>query len=226
MEENFTYINDNYIVEEELCTVAGITKNELTDLIQNHLVPDASYVITKIVKITSPLNDEFLSESTEKYFNKSCISLIQKNKNIQDPSDYKEEFKNKFIQNLVNHPDKTFAYGNIFKENIPNAEKLDEAFEEEWEAYCNGIYGICTLNSSEEEIVKKEIAVKKLIHFNTEYSGKTLTKDELDELITLNEEFNEVAHKFAPYQRALSSRGKYLDKILDQNNLNHLVKKY
>ncbi len=73
---------------------------------------------------------------------------------------------------------------------------------------------------------KKEIAVKKLIHFNTQLSDKKLTDDESEELIKLSEEFNEVAQKFAPYQRKSSSRGKYLDKILEENNLDYLVKKY
>lgn len=226
MEQNFNYIRENYITEEELCNETGITKDELTVLIQNNLVPEASYVVTRNIKITSPLNDAFQSEITEKYFSKNCISLIRKNKALKDPSQYKEEFRQKFVQKLMEHSDKNFAYGNMFVNNIPESEKLNEAFESEWEAYCDGIYGICTLNATEEEIVKKEIAVKKLIQFNTKYSEKTLSGDELNELMKLNEEFNEVARKFAPYQRGVSSRGKYLDKILENNNLNHLVKKY
>ncbi|MCJ7935273.1 MAG: DUF6058 family natural product biosynthesis protein [Chryseobacterium sp.] len=226
MDQNFNYINDHYITEEELCSLTDITKDELAALIQNQLVPQPSYVITRSIKITSPLNDKFQSEITEKYFSKNCISLIKKNKDLQDTHQYKEEFKEKFIQNLTEHPDKNFAYGNIFKDSIPDPEKLNEAFESEWSAYCDGIYGICTLNSTEEEIVKKEIAVKKLIQFNTLFSKQMLAPVELAELMKLNEEFNEVAQKFAPYQRSSSSRGKYLDQILENNNLNYLVKKY
>jgi len=226
MEQNFDYINENYITENELCTITNISKDELAALIQNQLVPQPSYTVSRSIRITSPLNDEFESEITEKYFSKNCISLVKKNKELRDIHLYKEEFKENFILNLINHPDKAFAYDSIFNTSFPEQEKLNEIFESEWAAYCNGIYGICTLHSTEEEIVKKEIAVKKLIHFNTQFSDKKLTTEESDELIKLNEEFNEVTQKFAPYQRNSSSRGKYLDKILKENNLDDLVIKY
>ncbi|MDR3022686.1 DUF6058 family natural product biosynthesis protein [Chryseobacterium sp.] len=226
MEKNFAYINENYITEDELCTVTDISKDDLAALIQNELVPQPSYTVSRSIRITSPLNDEFESEITEKYFSKNCISLVKKNKELSDVHQYKTEFKENFIQHLINHPDKGFAYDGKFNTSFPEQEKLDEVFESEWAAYCNGIYGICTLHSTEEEIVKKEIAVKKLIHFNTEFSDKKLTVSESDELIKLSGEFNEVTQKFAPYQRKSSSRGKYLDKILEENNLDDLVKKY
>lgn len=223
MESNFEYISGNYITEEKLCDITEITKDKLNALIQNHLVPEASYVVTRSIKITSPLNDEFQTEITEKYFSKNCVSLIQKNKETKDSHEYKAEFREKFIQNLMKHPDRNFAYHNAFNND---QEKLEEIFESEWEAYCNGIYGICTIHSTEEDIVRKEVAVKKLIHFNTLFSQKTLNENETEELIQLNKEFNEVAERFAPYQRASSSRGKYLDEILENNSLGYLIKKY
>lgn len=226
MEQNFEYINENYITEEKLCSITGITKDDLSGLIQNQLVPDASYTVTRSIKITSPLKDEFQSEIAERYFSKSCISIVEKNKELKDSRQYKAEFKEKFSQLLMRHPDKNFAYHNIFSNESPDQEKLNEVFESEWSAYCEGIYGICTLNSTEEEIVKKEIAVKKLMQFNAEFSQKPLNTNEIEELLRLNDEFNEVANRFAPYQRDSSSRGKYLDKILENNNLDYLVKKY
>ncbi|MGK6341780.1 DUF6058 family natural product biosynthesis protein [Chryseobacterium sp. DT-3] len=226
MEKNLRYINENYITEDNICAVTGITKDELKILIQNHLVPDASYVISQQIKITSPLNDEFQSEITEKYFSKNCIQLIQEHKNLKDSLQYKAEFKEKFIRDLMRHPDKNFAYHHISENDLEDQQKINEIFEDEWDAYCKGIYGICTLHSTEEEIVKKEIIVKKLMQFNSLFSQKTLSNDEKEELMKLNEEFNEVASKFAPYQREASSRGKYLDRILEKNNLDHLIKNY
>jgi hypothetical protein len=84
MEKNFRYINENYITENNVCAITGITKDELNILIQKHLVPDASYVITHNIKITSSLNDEFQSEITEKYFSKNCIQLIQEHQNLEN----------------------------------------------------------------------------------------------------------------------------------------------
>lgn len=66
---------------------------------------------------------------------------------------------------------------------------------------------------------KKGIAVQKLINF-LEKEGTQ------NELIALNNDYNEVSNIFAPYQRTNSSRGKYLDSQLRKNNLEKLIKKY
>ncbi len=97
MDQNFNYINEHYITEDELCNITNISKDELAVLIQNQLVPQHSYTVSRTIRITSPLNDEFENEITEKYFSKNCISLIKKNKDLKDIHQYKEEFKENFI---------------------------------------------------------------------------------------------------------------------------------
>jgi hypothetical protein len=103
---------------------------------------------------------------------------------------------------------------------------LNLAFEQEWQYYLQGIYGICTLNATGAEIAKKEIAVKRLIDFNKKHGDKKLSDSEKKILTILNNEFNEVSNLFAPYQRKNSSRGKYLDKTLELNSLSELIKNY
>jgi len=105
-------------------------------------------------------------------------------------------------------------------------EKLNLAFEQEWQHYLQGIYGICTLNGTGAEIAKKEIAVKRLIEFNKKHGEKKLSDKDKKILNVLNNEFNEVSNLFAPYQRKNSSRGKYLDKILELNSLSKFIKNY
>jgi hypothetical protein len=96
----------------------------------------------------------------------------------------------------------------------------------EWNYYCEGIYGICTLNATENEIVEKEIIVKRLIKYNEKHSESKLNEEEKEELKNLNDEFNKITSNFAPYQRETSSRGKYLDKILKINDMENLIKNY
>ena len=58
------------------------------------------------------------------------------------------------------------------------------------------------------------------------FGDKKLSDSEKEMLTILNNEFNEVSNLFAPYQRKNSSRGKYLDKILELNSLSELIKNY
>ena len=138
----------------------------------------------------------------------------------------KEEFKQNLLFNLENHKHKTFAYGNVLNENEEvDVEKADKVLDEEWDYFCKGVYGICTLNNNEDAVIEKEIAIKRILNF-IEQKSSLLTKEDEMHLIELNAELNKSTSNFAPYQRELSSRGKYLDKLLREYSLNDLIKKY
>lgn len=227
MSIDIKYIKENFIESNELCKISSISRQDLERLTANKLIPNCSYEINITYKINSPLGDEKIISEVEKYYPKSVIALIQQNKNLNNPSEFKESLKTEFISTFVNSNYNSFGYDNITEEDESvNMEKLNLVFEQEWQYYLQGIYGICTLNSTGEEIAKKEIAVKRLIDFNKKHGNKKLSDSDKEMLKILNNEFNEVSNLFAPYQGMNSSRGKYLDKILASNSLSELIKNY
>ncbi|WP_237276123.1 DUF6058 family natural product biosynthesis protein [Tenacibaculum ovolyticum] len=227
MDIDIKYIEDNFIELNELCKISKISSQELNTLIENELIPNSSYEINATYKINSPLGDEKTISEVKKYYPKSVIALIQKNKKLNDSSEFKESLKTAFINTFLNNSNNSFGYDNITKnDGTVNMDKLNSAFEQEWQYYLQGIYGICTLNATGAEIAKKEIAVKRLIDFNEKHGAEKLSDNNKKILTLLNNEFNEVSNLFAPYQRVKSSRGKYLDKILESNSLSDLIKKY
>jgi len=227
MDIDIKYIEDNFIELNELCKISEISSQELNALIENELIPNSSYEVNATYKINSPLGDEKTISEVKKYYPKSVIDLIQKNKNLNSSSEFKESLKKEFINTFINNSNNRFGYDNITEEDgTVNMDKLNSVFEQEWQYYLQGIYGICTLNGTGAEIAKKEIAVKRLIDFNEKYGADKLSDSNTKTLTLLNNEFNEVSNLFAPYQRVKSSRGKYLDKILESNYLSDLIKKY
>ncbi len=227
MDIDIKYIEEYFIESNELCEMSGISNQDLQTLIDNELVPNSSYEINATYTINSPLGDEKIISEVKKYYPKSVIALIQKNKNANNSSKFKESLKIEFINTFVNSNHNSFGYDNITEEDgSVNMEKLNLAFEQEWLYFLQGIYGICTLNATGAEIAKKEIAVKRLIEFNKKHREKKLSDSDKEKLYALNNEFNEVSNLFAPYQRVNSSRGKYLDKILELNSLSELIKNY
>ncbi|WP_051662718.1 DUF6058 family natural product biosynthesis protein [Flavobacterium sp. KJJ] len=218
------YIATNYIEFEEVIREANISSDKLNELIESKLVPEASYSIKSDITIRSSLNDSFKVTIERKYFHPSVLQLIKDNENLNSES-FKMTFKENLLTNLKNHAYKTFAYGNVFEENGKlNEQKANIAIEEEWNYFCQGIYGICTLNNNENDIIEKEIAIKRILDF-IEKKSASLSNDEKIELEKLNAEFNKATSNFAPYQRELSSRGKYLDKLLRAFSLDNLIKK-
>lgn len=227
MNKDLKYIQENFIESRDLCQMVGIIREDLDALIEKELIPNASYTIDLAIRIASPLGDESVVTEVKKYFPKCIIEVIRKNKTAENSKDVKALLKAEFEEAFLNNADKEFAYDNVLNEDgSVDMQKLDLVFEQEWQYHLQGIYGICTLNATGEEIAKKEIAVKKLMDFNQKHQGKVLTDSDKETLKVLNSEFNQVSNLFAPYQRAKSSRGKYLDRILESNGLSELIKDY
>ena len=194
MDENLKYIEENFIELHHLCEMAQISVEELDRLIEDRVIPEPSYIIQVEHSITSPLNDHYKCSTTKKYFANGLVDLIKQNLSLKEPGSFKEKFKKEFLEQLLKHRNKEYAYGNIFSENgFIDEEQFELAFEKEWDFYCTGVYGICTLNATEKEIVEKEIAVKKLIEFNKQFLNRPLTDTEKDQLKELNNEFNKIA---------------------------------
>lgn len=226
MDINLKYIQENYIEKKALCEAANISSEELESLVAMELIPSASYSINSTHEISSPLGDRHVVNEPKEYFPKNTPALIEKNKDLKrSPASFKAQIKQEFLDNFESNTDKRFAYGDITDEaGKIDQVKMDDAFETEWGYYCKGIYGICTLNATGADIIKKEIAVKKLIEFNQKYADTPLSEDDKTTLQALSDQYNKVSNLFAPYQRATSSRGKYLDKILRDNGMDYLIK--
>lgn len=223
---NLKYIEENYLESEEIISIMNLTPDKFDKLIQAKLIPQPSYVIDSEITISSSLDDNHKIVSSKKYFPKSILKLIADNTLHHNPEKFKKDFRENLLNNLKNHEYKTFAYGNVFDENGQiDPGKAVKALEEEWDYFCKGIYGICTLESNEEAIIEKEIAIKRILNF-IETKSSAITEEEINQLKELNDVFNEYTSDFAPYQRALSSRGKYLDKLLKEFNLEELINKY
>jgi hypothetical protein len=223
---NLKYIEENYLESEEIISIMNLTPDKFNRLIEVKLIPEPSYVINSEITISSSLNDTYKIVSSKKYFPRSILTLIADNLLHHNPEKFKKDFRQNLLSNLKNHQHKTFAYGNTFDKNGEiDLIKAEKAFEEEWEHFCKGIYGICTLESNEEAIIEKEIAIKRILDF-IETKGSVVTEEQIDLLKQLDEEFNNVTSLFAPYQRETSSRGKYLDKLLKEFDLAELIKKY
>lgn len=214
--DDLTYLQANFLDQKQLCEMACISPEKLEELIEKELIPKPSYTIESRWTITSPLGDKAELSEITKYFPKSTTSLIQQNIN-RDSAAFKAEMKSRYIQTVLDN--------DMNKRTYQTEAELDEVFETQWKHYINGVYGICTLSSTAEEIAKKDIAVSELIHFMENQQGFTTTEKQ-EKLKVLNDNYNEISSIFAPYQRKKSSRGKYVDTQLRENDLVHLIKSY
>lgn len=217
---NQKYLEENFLSLEDLAEQSGISMEKLGAYIEKKMIPRASYKVRQNHEISSALGDSYILESETSYFPKSYVDLAQGLEN-RSTEETKKEFIDKMKNYLLDHQAKEIAYKNA----VSDSGKLDAALEEEWNHYLNGIYGICTLNATPEEIIEKEVAVKKLQNFlaDNEVEDLLAKKSELEQIIS---EYDLVSSRFAPYQRESSSRGKYVDKSLQNLGLEDKIKSY
>ncbi|MEZ5308299.1 MAG: DUF6058 family natural product biosynthesis protein [Pyrinomonadaceae bacterium] len=212
-DENLEYLERNFLTAESVAAETEITVEELNRLIEEGRVPGASYAVKNELKITSPLGDAYDVCSETRYFPKPFPVLVSRV--LAGDFDTESLFA-ELENNLDRHPDKSFAYENA----EGDSEKTKAALDAEIAAFLKGIYGICTLNQTPEEIIEKEIAVKKLIAWKDNGEAGD------DDLIARVGAYDRVSALFAPYQRETSSRGKYVDSSLKKIGRDDLIKKY
>lgn len=224
-EINLNYLSRNYLTIEQLAAQTKFSVAEIEHFIEARIIPEPSFKLRQTIEISSPLADEHKIEETIRYFPQSHVALLQ-NHGKKSAEEIKTAFIEKMRRHLFTHRDKKFAYGDVFDpDDRPDEEKLAAELAKEWNYYCQGIYGICTLTATPQEIIEKEIAVKKLLAFLDRYPADELAEHK-SEAARIIEEYDKVSNLFAPYQRKTSSRGKYVDRILEHLKMEDKVKKY
>lgn len=217
---NLKYLNDRFLTLDEVSRESGVSSEEIVEGIDKKLLPQPSYKLARVSEISSPLGDSYRVEETILYFPHSYVDLVR-----QSSKGHQETFKSDFIaemkDHLLGHSGKDYAYDGAMKDPA----KLNAELENEWEHYCNGIYGICTLNASPQEIIEKEIAVKKLIALLNAHRSEELP-DQKENLSQIVGDYDRVSNLFAPYQRETSSRGKYVDRALEAAGCEDKIKHY
>lgn len=224
-ENNLKYLSENFLTLEQLASRTKSSVEEIERFIAMEIIPRPSYIVRRTVEISSPLDDAHTIEETILYFPESYVELLKKSR-AKNAEEIKKSFIEAMSEHLLAHSAKEFAYGNVFEtDGTAKQEKVSQELENEWDYFCQGIYGICTLHATPQEVIEKEIAVKKLLDFLDKNPADELANHQ-DEIVKIVEEFDKVAQIFAPYQRAASSRGKYVDATLKLIEMEDRVKKY
>ena len=122
----------------------------------------------------------------------------------------KENFKLHYVARLT----ELDAFSDVLSDIVDNPEALDKFLESEWRWYLEGIYGLCTNDPTPENIATKEMMIRR-IRLITADGGKTsLNVEETNLLKTAIQTLDPVLSLFAPYERAQSSREKWLNSIV------------
>ena len=93
----------------------------------------------------------------------------------------------------------------------------DAHVREEWDHFIAGTYGLCTRTGLPEDIAAKELAIRVLRSLTED--GRPLDGTERMRLAAAIDLLDRASSPFAPHERARSSRGRYVDPLRRQYDL-------
>lgn len=197
--ELIQYLNLHFLTTQQLLELCGIDRARLERLQQLRIMPGPSYRLRLDIGC-----DSFFGHHTEQaaldYYSKGCAAWFAQTTGMDDEAQARRLFKDRYAQRLAQ-----LAASGIAPSDPSFAG--EERLNEEWNAFLDGTYGLCTLSSLPEDVVAKEASIA-VIRQLTEGSETDLAR--LRQAVDL---LDRVAPPFAPHEAARSSRRRYVDDV-------------
>lgn len=122
----------------------------------------------------------------------------------------KEDFKVHYVAQLK----ALDAFSDVYADYKDNHAALEAFLNTEWQSYLDGTYGLCVNEPTAENIATKETMLRRIRFITADGSKASLTDSERISLTKDIEALDTVLSPFAPYERAHSSREKWVNAII------------
>ncbi|MCH9647284.1 MAG: hypothetical protein K0U98_03530 [Deltaproteobacteria bacterium] len=214
------YIREHFLTLKQLCEKSTVTGEEILQLIEKKCIPKHSYEITETTEVQSFFGKRTALRSTTQFYAKSNLDRIRevtKEARTQNLEAIACTVKERFLETYRRQI-------SAAEEDLPgimDGVAVEKLLQEEWQAWLDGIYGLCTIGATADDVAAKEVSIRRIRRITDDATKSTLTPLEgkhLQEAVNL---LNEAASLFAPDERADSSRERWINRIVDQYELIH-----
>ncbi len=220
-----SYLREHFISLDDLAKKAGLKRGQVLNLIEYHCIPKASYTVSETQTISSDVFGAALlvEKPTEQYFPLSEVSWIRRAQQFPETMplediarNLKAAFRSEYREAIVClarekglNPRKIFTADGSVNEAV-----LERYFEDTWQEWRNGTYGVCVRQAdSVERIAKKQIAVQDLEQLTHGGAKDTFTGAEIARVRDAIMNFDDIAMPFAPHDVAISSRQRLVNQV-------------
>ena len=210
MDENLRYIDSHFIARTDLLARTGIDDGQLQALVDQRLIPRASYFPDENGWIRSNLGGVPIAID-DAYFHPSLISHIHEVRSLlaagADCEQLAEERRTAFCASYACRVRSMHALGlleqEIREKHFADPDALAAVANTEYEHWLAGTYGLCTRENTPEAVAIKECTVRNIDHLA---QGEELRGDARERLVRYIRLYDSVAAFFAPFERKGSSR--------------------
>jgi hypothetical protein len=207
------YLARYYQNAEEFASNCGISPTQLSELMDQQLIPEPSYIVTKESTLKSYVFGEMdASGSTPGHYfhpaNRTWVALALSSKGLGSSNELKTRFLNNMRYELEQLNKTLFRLSDSFtNDGTPIPDGLAARTEPLWEHFLKGTFGLCIANPATEcEIARKEILQEKLSAVSENGTKLHFTESETTALLSLIEEYAKASMPFSPIEYHRSSR--------------------
>jgi Family of unknown function (DUF6058) len=214
------YLDRHYQDAEQFASSCGISLIKLSELINQQLIPEPSYVVTEQSTLKSYVFGEMDASGSRpgQYFhpaNRAWVALALSSAGPRSSKELKARFSNNMRYELAQLNKTLFKLPDSFKEDgTPIPEGLARRTELLWEHFLKGTFGLCIANPiTEYEIARKEILQEKLSTVSENGTKAHFAESETNDLLYLIEEYAKASMPFSPIEYHRSSRKRLVEDL-------------
>lgn len=228
-----------FLTLDQISEQTGISTEHILMLIEAKCVPDYAYEIFGELNSYNYISGQHC-EKLEKlrFYSKSLLEWVPKvHAEVQIHGSQKTrknlfaQFEKDLYQAAISsqiYESVTFKkqlFLNSLKGNLPEirSDSFSDFAKEHWDALVKGGYSICLKNVCASSILAKEFALARIKEITDSGQKTTLDLPTREILIRYLRVYDAVCLPFAPHERALSSRGQWFDRMIDQYQLRGLT---
>lgn len=218
------YLEQHYLNETQLAGAAAITGAELAALINERLIPEASYVVTARDTVRSFAFGELNASGARpgSYFPPAQLAWIALAREAlaygstqEAHALLKKHFMLRYAAALATLNQSTWRLHDSFSDTgAPIAKALRARAESAWTYFLNGTYGVCVANPvSEAHIACKEVLQEKLEHESNSGLKTLFTPQQVVAMHELIDAYAAASAPFSPVDYPFSSRKRLVDEL-------------
>lgn len=211
------YLQQRYCTLHFLLKTCELSEAEFFAYVNGRCLPQHSYEWQEKSVVNSFLGKEEWVCATTLYYHPRHVLLLHdlitwhRYMSFEDMAKaLEEDFKLHYVAKLK----ELDAFSDVLCDIVDKPAALDKFLGAEWQGYLDGIYGLCTNDPTPENIATKEMMIRRIRLLTADGGKAALTGAETDLLKQAIHTLDPVLSLFAPYERAHSSRAKWLDAMV------------